>query len=244
MKRFTETTIWEQDWYLELPLKYMKFWDYVKDKCNHAGVFKPEKKIFEIIIRDKIDLPEAIKMFNNGKERVVVLKNGRWLLPHFISFQQGSKLNLNNSFHRSIHKQLLDDGVSVKQVRGLAEVSERSKRPLSTSNSNSTKKEKNKDIYTNEQLEAFWTLYPKRHGVKVGKSKTFDRIKAVVKVKDYDNLMVAVKHYVESKLVKDGYARDAERFIKNDYWVDWIEKPIEESEEDDTKLEIPKNAQF
>ena len=33
-KRFRDTEIWSEDWYISLESKYMLFWDYICDKCD------------------------------------------------------------------------------------------------------------------------------------------------------------------------------------------------------------------
>ncbi len=101
-KRFHDTEIWNEDWYLEMPIEYMKLWDYIKDTCDHAGIWRPNKKRFELLIKRYIDLEIALRYFNAGKERIQILSNGRWFILDFIVFQYGSSLNLNNSVHRSV----------------------------------------------------------------------------------------------------------------------------------------------
>jgi len=105
-KRFTSTDIWQEDWFLELSKEYMLAWFYIKDNCNHAGVWRPNKRQLEFITNSKIDLNEFLSLLNNEKERVVVLEDGKWYLADFISFQYGNTLNENNRVHASIVKEL------------------------------------------------------------------------------------------------------------------------------------------
>jgi len=76
---------------------------------------------------------------------------------------------------------------------------------------------------TQEQFDAFWDEYPRRNGRKVGKSSAFEQMKKNIKPEELPALMTAVKHYK----VADTIAKDAERFLKKDYWRDWIEKPLD-----------------
>lgn len=101
-KRFTDTTKWKEDWFLDLPNSYKLFWIYICDNCDHAGIFKPNKRMFELIVCAKIDVVEFMSIVNEDKVRVLELENGRWYLTGFISFQYGGKLNLNNRVHKSI----------------------------------------------------------------------------------------------------------------------------------------------
>lgn len=101
-KRFTDTAKWNEDWFLDLSNSHKLFWIYVCDNCDHAGVFKPNKRMFELLVGEKIDIVEFFNIVNQNKVRVLELNNGRWYLTGFISFQYGGKLNDNNRVHKSI----------------------------------------------------------------------------------------------------------------------------------------------
>lgn len=101
-KRFTDTAKWNEDWFLDLSNSHKLFWIYVCDNCDHAGIFKPNKRMFELLVGEKIDIVEFFNIVNQNKVRVLELNNGRWYLTGFISFQYGGKLNDNNRVHKSI----------------------------------------------------------------------------------------------------------------------------------------------
>lgn len=111
-KRFTDTNKWSEDWFLDLPLQSKLFWIYVCDNCNHAGIFKPNKRLFEILIGTKIDTQKFLELINTDKKRIIVLGNGRWYILGFIEFQYGNKLNSQNRVHNSILKILNDNDVN------------------------------------------------------------------------------------------------------------------------------------
>lgn len=106
-KRFTDTTKWNEDWFLDLSISNKLFWIYICDNVDHAGIFKPNKRMFELLVGDKINIKDFLSAVNSEKERIKILENGRWYLTKFIEFQYGSKLNPNNRVHKSIIK-LLD----------------------------------------------------------------------------------------------------------------------------------------
>jgi len=76
---------------------------------------------------------------------------------------------------------------------------------------------------TASEFENFWNLYPKRNGKKLLKGeavKAFGRLSKV----DQAEVFLAVKNYNSSKLVSEGVGiRDAVRFLKKDYWKEWLE---------------------
>jgi hypothetical protein len=127
-KRFHDTEIWRQDWFIELPFEYMLLWFYIKDTCDHAGIWKPHKKYIEQITGKSIDLKIAIKLLNNDeKKRIRILKTGRWFIEDFIKFQYGESLNPNNRVHLSIIKILTDNHISLTSIRGLIDLKDRVK---------------------------------------------------------------------------------------------------------------------
>lgn len=111
-KRFTDTTKWNEDWFLDLTNSHKLFWIYVCDNCDHAGIFKPNKRMFELIIGAKIDITDFFSVVNGDKVRILELENGRWYLTGFISFQYGGKLNDNNRVHKSILAILIKNDIT------------------------------------------------------------------------------------------------------------------------------------
>ena len=128
-KRFHDTDIWDEDWYLDIPLEYRSFWDYVCCKCDHAGIWRPNIRRFNSDIENKIDLDTAITFFNVNKERIRTLESGHWMIAEFVPFQYGKNLNLNNRVHLSVFNRLNDLEVNLGSIRGLNEVKLGSSRP-------------------------------------------------------------------------------------------------------------------
>lgn len=88
MKRFTDTEKWFDPWYRELPPKIKLFWNYLCDRCNNAGVWKPDFKQAAFSIGEEITEAEA---WSHLEHRVTKERSG-WFIVKFIEFQYG-KLN-------------------------------------------------------------------------------------------------------------------------------------------------------
>ena len=127
-KRFTSTEIWDEDWFLDIPPEYMLLWFYIKDKCNHAGIWRANLRFFNSLFKKKVNLEKALEYFNNEKDRIKVIDHKKWFIIDFFYFQYGSTLNLNNSVHRSIYEIYKELNINIKSIRGLREVKESSKR--------------------------------------------------------------------------------------------------------------------
>jgi hypothetical protein len=99
-KRFTDTDIWKkQRWFKKLDPIYKLVFCYIKDQCNHAGVWKIDcTDLMEDLGIEEFDLKHFIQSVNIDydrltgkkimKERVKVVKAGKMLwLTGFIQFQ-------------------------------------------------------------------------------------------------------------------------------------------------------------
>ena len=114
-KRFTDTMKWNEDWFLELSTSNKLFWIYVCDNCDHAGIYKLNKRMFELLIGAKINTDDFLTTINAEKDRIILLDNGKWYITKFIEFQYGPTLNPNNRVHKSILKLLKDNNIKLEQ---------------------------------------------------------------------------------------------------------------------------------
>ena len=99
-KRLTDTEIWEQDWYIDLPNKYKLMWNYIKDRCDNSGIWRPNKSLLQRIIGEPINFNEFIEFVNIDKKRIIVLPSGRWFVKDFFIFQYGEKFSPESPVHK------------------------------------------------------------------------------------------------------------------------------------------------
>ena len=123
-KRFHDSELWKEDWYIDLSIEYKLFYQYMIDTCDHAGIWKPNIKQFEFILGSKLVLSEFLKAINSDKPRIVKIDNGRYFICRFIPFQYGTVLNLNNRVHLSICNSLILNKISLDKIRPQIEVKE------------------------------------------------------------------------------------------------------------------------
>lgn len=117
-KRFTDTEIWSEDWFLDMPNEYKLLWNFALAKANHAGVWRPNKVLFSSFC-GQVDLKKAVEIFNSDKIRVIVLESGNWFFPSFFSFQYGSTINENSKVHESILKIFEAEKIDIKICKGI-----------------------------------------------------------------------------------------------------------------------------
>lgn len=126
-KRFSDTGIWEEDWFLEMPNEYKLFWFYMLATCDHAGVFKVNLRSFRGLLEVSLTSTEALRHFNNGKDRIRVLTDSTWFVEDFVVYQYGATLNLNNRLHESIANVLAKQKIELTSLRGLLDLKDRVK---------------------------------------------------------------------------------------------------------------------
>jgi hypothetical protein len=72
-------------------------------------------------------------------------------------------------------------------------------------------------------FDDFWKNYPARNGKVLGKPEAFKKY-CTQKESDLPLINQAVTNYADSEDVKKGIGiRDPKRFLKDDYWRNWLE---------------------
>ena len=72
------------------------------------------------------------------------------------------------------------------------------------------------------EFEEFWKRYPRRRGRRVGRAAAL-RLWLKLKPKEQCEAFRAMENYARSEQVREGYVRDANRFLAGDYWRDWLD---------------------
>jgi hypothetical protein len=103
-KRFTDTGKYRKPFIRSLTGAYKLLWDYLYHDCDHAGIWTVDFDIAQICIGK--DMPvnkeDALKYFNEDKERIVEIENGKkWFIVPFIKIQYNT-LSEGNTTHDSV----------------------------------------------------------------------------------------------------------------------------------------------
>jgi len=113
--RLSNSSLWQQDWFLSIDGKYQLFVLYLRDHCDHAGIWQPSFKIFEITSGFRINKEDFLKSVNNEKTRILVLDNGKWWLTGFCEDQYKGRVLYNTvNPHKGAIRQLENNHVPYK----------------------------------------------------------------------------------------------------------------------------------
>jgi hypothetical protein len=126
-KRFSDTKIWDEDWFLDMPNEYKLFWFYMLAQCDHAGLFKVNVRSFSGLLGVSVTPSKVIEYFNTGKDRVRIVNQSLWLIEDFFAFQYGQTFNPNNKMHDSIEMLYLKANIKITSIRGLKDLKDRVK---------------------------------------------------------------------------------------------------------------------
>lgn len=132
-----------------------------------------------------------------------------WKVLHKKITLKGVTQNNNTLLHKKI------TGVTQNDNKGVTQ-NDTYKRKKETITKETLTKESN-------FFEDFWKIYPARNGKKIGKkdSQAFF-VKQFTKQEDCEALLQATKNYSKSQNVLNGYVKDPVRFLKKDYWQEWL----------------------
>lgn len=106
-KRFTDTEIWDKEWFMELPLVKKCLVRYIFDKCDAAGIWSPNWKLASMYIGEPVTESD---LFSMGSDIFCRLENGKIFVLKFCSFQYG-KLTESCAPHKKVIQILDSNGI-------------------------------------------------------------------------------------------------------------------------------------
>lgn len=99
-KRFTDTEIWDKEWFMLLKPKHKCLVKYVRDKCDIAGVWHPNWLLATTYIGEKVTQAELLEI--DGGKQFLMTDDKKVFCIGFINFQYGDYLNEKSPVHKKI----------------------------------------------------------------------------------------------------------------------------------------------
>lgn len=82
-KRFIDTNLFDDPWFMELSIKGKLLWIYFITKCDHAGILELNVKLAKFQTEIK-DIETVIKELS---DRLITVKENLYFIPKYIEFQ-------------------------------------------------------------------------------------------------------------------------------------------------------------
>lgn len=111
-KRFIDTGLFNDVWFMELPIENKILFIYIITNCNHAGIIKFNWKLAELQTGIKDLANTYITLIKGFDNRLIELKNGYYWLPKFIEHQYPGFPNSRVRAQASAIEILLSFGIS------------------------------------------------------------------------------------------------------------------------------------
>ena len=208
-KRFTATDKWDDPWFYGLSDKEKLFWLFILDKCDHAGIYRPNMPLLRAYIPG-FEPDSHLKAFEG---RIQKKSPEKWFIPKFIEFQYGT-LNPDNRAHLSVINALKKEGLYKPLISSLQGAKDKDK-----------DKDKDSSLGKSENpltawFEELWARYPKKDGRKAAERHFRATVDSEARLGE---IRTALDNYLKSVAGKDlQYVKNGSTWFNN--WEDWVEK--------------------
>jgi hypothetical protein len=137
-KRFIDTGLFDDDWFMELAKDAKILWIYFLTKCDHAGMLKLNARLCEVQTGIK-DLNGTIKLLGN---RIITVTERLYFIPKFLQYQYPGFPNSKAKAQLSAIEILTKHGLFID---GKLTVSELLTNSYSNGNGNGNKKKESEE---------------------------------------------------------------------------------------------------
>ena len=193
-KRFYDTNLINQEWYMELSPKHKALYIHLLCSCDIAGVFEVNYRIMSAFVNDKITEEDVFGAFGNRVKPLMMNNGTKGIIVDFVSFQCGGELNCRVKAHMSIIRRLNELHLDPEDLNEMANhkfvVNDLLKQAMVSAIEEKHNEEKiQKRIYKDHNelmFERFWANYPRHDSKKIAKTKF---ISIMNKAKDKEKLL-------------------------------------------------------
>jgi hypothetical protein len=108
-KRYTDTELYDQEWFLTLPPRLKCAWEWLCKRCDVIGLWHISMTKLSFEVGETVTIDELKTHF-----KVQLIGDDMLWIPGFVPFQygdEGGRLSLKNKFHVSIAEKLKANGL-------------------------------------------------------------------------------------------------------------------------------------
>lgn len=161
MKRFTETTKWDDPWFRGLTGPQKLVFMYVCDRCNNAGFWEADED--SLLFHTKLSKEHAQGAIK-GLSRGIKEASGWWWVRRFLRHQKNEGLNATNPAHKQIIALLCEQLKRFSIVPEFQEFVAPYQGLLSPIGIGKVKEQVRRRVKggTSEHFAQFWASYPRK----------------------------------------------------------------------------------
>lgn len=225
-KRFYDTGLVDQEWYMNLSPKHKALYLHLLCKCDVAGVFEANYRMMSFYVNDTITEDDVFGSFGN---RVVPLANStsKGIIVDFIGFQCGGCINPRVKAHQSILRRLKELGITVNDIAKWSSHGIRIQEEKPTEEEEGAEEKDGLAVVKNEAslrerrdrdkekamyvwFGSFWSAYPRHESRKVA----FDKFKGIMsKSKDAEETLKQMLSSISKSKETEQWQKDGGKFI-------------------------------
>ena len=101
-KRFINTDLFSEDWFLDLDNETKLFYIYALLNCDHAGILKSNIRAFNSLNGTNVSIDTVMEKINDSTQKMQKITDRVLYLVDFVAFQYGPVLNPANRAHKSV----------------------------------------------------------------------------------------------------------------------------------------------
>lgn len=215
-KRFYDTGLVDQEWYMNLNPTQKALYIHLLCKCDVAGVFEINYRMMSVYIGSEIN--EQILFESFGKRIVPLFDHEctKGIISDFVWFQCGGTLNENVKAHTAVIRRLNDLGITIDELKKICTKNliyvPRSMQNKTVHTNNPSEEVKKDTVNVESLFEEFWMHYPRHDSKKVSIAKFSSIMKGMNHQKAIATLNAMIKA-IECSKNSEQWIKDKGKYI-------------------------------
>lgn len=124
-KRFIDSALWDEDWFIDLASDHKLFYIYLWSNCDNGGIWRVNRSRYRQITHSMPMLDDFIRAINKDHDdsgaiievvRILPLQNKRWFITNFITEQCGKIFKPDIGAHRGFLKVLINNDIHPSKI--------------------------------------------------------------------------------------------------------------------------------
>lgn len=238
-----DSTIIQQNWYMELDSRARNLWWHLFLSCDNIGVFEVNTRLIGVYTGEKFTRSEIFSLFG-GRVAPVPRHPDKGIIVDFVACQSKGGVQGNAPWQRAMRARMEELGIDEDFLKRM---SERKQEPSDVDDTEEGEQDElsldGGEPYvfdTDKAFDAFWAAYPSECPRKVDKKKCREKFKSIMDGTDNKiDLVTKIMDGLSRWCRCDTWVRDGGRFIRAPLvWLNsscWEDEPKEYEDADDRR---------
>lgn len=230
-KRQIDTSIVQQNWYMELDSRARNLWWHLFLSCDNIGVFEVNTRLIGVYTGERFSRQEIFSMFG-GRVVPVPEHPDKGIIVDFVRFQSRGGAAGNAPWQRAMRSRMKELGIDEGWLQGVSQLKSQGESGGGDAPEDGEDGNEDGSFDEDNAFSVFWDAYPSECPRKVDRKKC--RAKFALIMRDADDKEAMLRKMLEG-LARwrrcDTWVRDGGRFIRAPLvWLNgecWNDTPAE-----------------